>query len=224
MGDLFFSLAVSSFHKVCSYVAASVAGLLCSAGLNAADLPEIEEYQRRLPITENRVQNFVPNQYDVQGAREMGVKSMPVLSNEISPWNNKRHTVQSDTHMKSFPIKQFKVHSYTPLTFDVKTPAGQRYAHPKLDNVLEMKTVSKYQNARVSDMASYGNRISRRDVAGSKLMAFPNPGDFTGEVKKVASHGETKDFVLKDLNRFTPMRNPSRAGDPIPRISAGSNR
>src|SRR5690606_38156936 len=122
------------------------------------------------------------------------------------------------------PINKYKIHDYKPLTFDVQTPAGQRYSHPQLGNVLEMKKVSKYQNARVSDMASYGTRVSRRDVAGSKLMAFPNPGEFTGTSKQVASHGETKDFVLKDLNRFTPMRNPSRGGDPIPRVSAGSDR
>lgn len=127
----------------------------------------------------------------------MNVIQAPRWSEHFSPLGNRMHGAQPETNRISPNVQNFEVRNFPQKNFNQWAGQDQKYYHRNLERQTEMTLVKKYAEAPRADL-SFG--------AGLPY-----------EMKDVL---ETA--TLKDLNRFTPMRNSSRAGDAVPKVTVGS--
>lgn len=167
--------------------------------MHASNMPDIEDYQRRVPPIENSKVTFPKASFGSKTPEQMKVVKASRWQEHYSPLGNRMSGIQPYSNQITPKVNQYEVRKFEQKNFGQWGGQNQKYFHRNLGRRTEMKLVSKYQNASVADL-SFGAGL---------------PSEF-------AMKDMLDSATLKDLNRFTPMRNSARGGNAVPRVRAGS--
>lgn len=171
-----------------------------STVLHASNIPSIEDYRRRVPAIENFKKEFPQTNIQSVTPQDMKVIEAPRWGEHFSPLGKRMHGIQPDATKVTPSVNNYEVLPFSPKNFGKWEAQDKKYFHRNLDRQTEMKMVKKYSEAPVTNWA---------DLSKGSLLPY-----------------DTKDILetatLKDLNRFTPMRNAQRGESRVPKIPVGS--